>query len=209
MTEQFGAPYWDERYGSRTAVWSGRPNPQLVAETADLTPGKALDVGCGEGGDALWLASNGWQVTGVDFSAAGLRRAADQAGPLGLAERIQWVRADLTDWTPAEQFDLISAQFMHLPAAQREALFARLADAVTPGGTLLIVGHHPSDLKTTLARPIPLDRFFTAEEIADSLDPAQWDVLAADARPRSTQDGEGREITINDAVLFARRKTAG
>jgi SAM-dependent methyltransferase len=209
MSGQFDEAFWDERYRSHTAVWSGRPNPQLVTETADLAPGAALDVGSGEGADALWLASRGWQVTAVDFSTTALQRGAAHAEALGadVIERIHWVHADLTSWAPAEgRFDLVSAQFMHLPAAQREALFRRLAVSVTPGGTLLIVGHHPSDLQTTMPRPMVPDLFFTAEEIAESLDPGQWDVLVADAKPRPATNPEGQEITIHDAVLRARKR---
>jgi SAM-dependent methyltransferase len=209
VPDQFDEAFWDERYRSHTAVWSGRPNPQLVTETADLIPGAALDVGSGEGADALWLASRGWQVAAVDFSTTALQRAAAHAEAVGasVTGRIHWVHADLTSWPPTERhFDLVSAQFMQLPAQPREALFRRLAASVTPGGTLLIVGHHPSDLQTSMPRPMMLDLFFTAEEIADSLDPEQWDVLVADTRPRSASDPEGQEITIHDAVLRARKR---
>ncbi len=208
MTE-FGEQAWDERYRSHPAVWSGRPNPQLVTETAGLTPGTALDAGSGEGADALWLAERGWQVTAVDFSATALKRSAARATALGadIAGRTRWVHADLTEWAPADgKFDLVSAQFMHLPPAPRQALFTRLAAAVAPGGTLLIVGHHPGDLQTTMHRPHRPDMFFTAEDIARSLDPGQWDVVTADARPRAATDPEGHDVTIHDAVLRARRR---
>ncbi|MCW2912777.1 MAG: SAM-dependent methyltransferase [Actinomycetia bacterium] len=205
----FDEQFWEERYRSHAAVWSGRPNPQLVAEASHLTAGAALDVGSGEGADVLWLAARGWQVTAVDFSTIALQRGGAHADALGadVAGRIRWVHADLTTWAPTEgHFDLVSAQFMHLPTAPRQALFARLATAVAPGGTLLIVGHHPSDLQTTMPRPPMPDLFFTAEEVADSLDPDQWDVLVADARPRPASDAEGLEITIHDAVLRARKR---
>lgn len=136
-------------------MWSGRPNPQLVAEAAELAPGRALDVGCGEGADAVWLAQRGWQVTAVDIADTALRRAAGHAAEAGadVADRITWTRADLREQPPAEgRYDLVSAQFMHLPGDTRRPLFARLAAAVTPGGTLLIVGHHPSDLRTSAHR---------------------------------------------------------
>ncbi|MEU6997888.1 class I SAM-dependent methyltransferase [Nonomuraea sp. NPDC046570] len=201
--------FWEERYRSRDAVWSGRPNPQLVAETSQLTAGVALDVGSGEGADAIWLASRGWQVTAVDFSTTALRRGAAHADALGgeVAGRISWTQADLTVWEPAEgHFDLVSSQFMHLEEGPRRELFARLAAAVAPGGTLLIVGHHPYDLQTTVPRPQEPDLYFTADEVALSLDPDRWDVLVADARPRSARDPEDREITIHDAVLRARKR---
>jgi SAM-dependent methyltransferase len=205
----FDEQFWEERYRAHAAVWSGRPNLQLVAETTELTPGAALDVGSGEGADAIWLASRGWQVTAVDFSTTALQRGAVHADALGadVAGRIRWVHADLTTWAPTEgAFDLVSAQFLHLPAAQRQVLFAKLATMVAPGGSLLIVGHHPSDLQTTMPRPPIPDLFFTAEQIGDSLDPDQWDVLVADARPRPASDPDGQEITIHDAVLRARKR---
>ncbi|GAA0398772.1 hypothetical protein Acor_33970 [Acrocarpospora corrugata] len=171
----FDEQSWEERYRSHTAVWSGRPNPQLVAEASDLPVGTALDVGCGEGADALWLASRGWRVTAVDFSTTALGRAAAHAETFGadVAERLRWLHADVTTWADRHQFDLVSAHFMHLPTAPREALFARMAALVAPGGTLLIVGHHPSDMQTPMPRPQIPEMFFTAEEVATSLDPNQ------------------------------------
>ncbi|GAA4632277.1 class I SAM-dependent methyltransferase [Actinoallomurus vinaceus] len=208
MSEEFDQRYWEDRYRGRTAVWSGRPNAQLVAEAGDLTPGTALDAGCGEGADAVWLAARGWRVTAVDFAITALSRAREHTENLvdGIADRIDWVPADLTDWTPAtERFDLVSAHYMHFPAAPREALFRRLAAAVAPGGTLLIVGHHPSDLQT-IQRPFGSERFFTAEEVAADLDPDRWDVVVAEARPRPATGDDGQEVTIHDAVLRARRR---
>jgi SAM-dependent methyltransferase len=205
----FDEQSWEERYRSRTTVWSGQPNLQLVAETTGLDPGTALDIGSGEGADAIWLASRGWRVTAVDFATTALQRAAAhaQAGGAEVAGRIDWVHADLTTWAPVnQQFDLVSAQFMHLPAAPRQELFARLAAGVAAGGTLLIVGHHPSDMQTTVPRPPMPELFYTAEEAGVSLAPGQWDILVAEARPRRTSDPEGREVTIHDAVLRARRR---
>ncbi|WP_431975270.1 FAD-dependent oxidoreductase [Micromonospora haikouensis] len=200
---------WEERYRARPAVWSGRPNPQLVAEVAGLPAGRALDVGCGEGADAGWLAGRGWRVTAVDISATALERAAAHAAAAGpeVADRIEWRHADLRVTPPAEgAYDLVSAQFMHLPGAARRELFARLAAAVAPGGTLLIVGHHPRDLRTTAHRMHFPDAMYTAEEVASALDPAAWQVLATETRARATVDPEGREVTIHDAVLVARRR---
>lgn len=199
---------WEERYRAHTSVWSGRPNPQLVTEASELPAGRALDVGCGEGADALWLASGGWQVMAVDFATTALRRGAEHAEALGAetAARVDWVHTNLTAWEPPrEHFDLVSAQFMHLPRQDRQALFARLADAVAPGGTLLIVGHHPSDLETTVRRPRDPGLLYTAEEVAADLDSSVWDALATDVRPRAATDAEGQQVTIHDAVLLAHK----
>src|SRR5687768_15357895 len=112
MSEMFGAEFWDERYRSSDKVWSGNPNPRLVAVASELTPGTALDVGCGEGADAIWLAQRGWSVTGVDISAVALERAQNAAG----SHAITWKQANILEWTPDPgDYDLISAQFMHLP----------------------------------------------------------------------------------------------
>lgn len=149
VTIQFSREYWDDRYRSADQLWSGQPNPQLVAQTADVTPGDALDVGCGEGADSIWLASRGWTVTAVDISSVALDRAAAHAAARGekIARRISWRQGDLLSWDPgSQQFDLVSAQFMYLPEAGLRSLHRRLAAAVRPGGTLLIVLHHPDSM---------------------------------------------------------------
>jgi SAM-dependent methyltransferase len=197
---EFDEKFWEERYSSHTKVWSGRPNLPIVAETTDLTPGTALDAASGEGADAVWLASRGWKVTAVDFSATALERGAAHNGD------IRWIQADLTSWQPGETFDLVTSHYMHPPGVQRDAVFAKLAGMVAPGGTLLIVGHHPSDMHTTAHRPDLPDLYFTAEQVADLLDPGSWEILVTDARPRVAKDPAGEEVTIQDAVLKARKR---
>lgn len=199
--------FWDERYLSAPSLWSGRPNPHLVAETVDLTPGSALDAGTGEGADAIWLAENGWRVTAVDLSTVALERGRKQADSLGtsIAEKIKWLHADLTQWEPpASSFDLVSVQFIQMLTVERLPIYQRLADAVSPNGVLLIVGHHPSDLDTTAKRPPNRDLLFTADELADELGEG-WNILAKDARPRTTPDSNDESITVLDSVLVARR----
>jgi thioredoxin reductase/SAM-dependent methyltransferase len=198
----FDQQSWEERYRAHPAIWSGRPNPQLVDEVSDLPPGSALDAGCGEGADALWLAGRGWQVTAADFATTALERAAAHAEAAGL--KVDWVHADLTSWIPPARFDLVSSHYLHVPGDERNAAFARLANAVAPGGTLLIVGHHESDLHTSMQRPNIPGMFFTAEEVAASLGDG-WEIQVAVARPRTSVDPEGREVTIRDAILRARR----
>lgn len=200
--------FWDERYRSSSALWSGRPNPQLVSEAAGLDPGTALDVGSGEGADAIWLAGRGWQVTALDVSAVALERGAAHARQVSadVARRISWLHADLTSWAPAAQsYDLVSAQFMHLPRAQRELLHCRLAESVAPGGTLLVVGHHPSDMQGSIPRPQLPELYFTAAEVVASLDPSQWVIVVDEARQRTVPDPDGHPATVRDAVLRAKR----
>jgi thioredoxin reductase/SAM-dependent methyltransferase len=205
----FTEEFWDERYRSAGRIWSGGANPHLVTTAIDLAPATALDVGSGEGADAIWLASRGWRVTGIDVSGVALGRAAERAAEAGaeVADRISWQRADVLSWDPAPQrFDLVSAQFMHLPRPALQALHRRLAAAVRPGGTLLIVGHHPSDLETSMGRPHLPELMFTADQIAASLDPGHWQVIDVAAPERQAVDPDGRSITIRDAVLRAVRR---
>jgi 2-polyprenyl-3-methyl-5-hydroxy-6-metoxy-1,4-benzoquinol methylase len=201
--------FWDARYGSADQIWSGNPNQRLVEQVTELSPGNALEVGCGEGADAIWLAARGWQVTGVDVSTVALERAARQAARIGaeVAARTTWQQVDILSWTPpARQFDLVTSHFIHVASADREALHRRLAKGVRPGGTLLIVGHHPSDLETRVGRWRMQDFLFTAEQVAAVLDPAEWEILVCDAPARDATDPEGQPITIHDAVLKARRR---
>ncbi len=208
VSEMFTAGFWDARYGTADRIWSGNPNPLLVEHVADLAPGEALDVGAGEGADAIWLASQGWQVTGIDISTVALARAATQAAAVGedVAARITWQMADVLTWDPApRQFDLISVQFMHLPRADLHVLHRRLAGAVRPRGTLLVVSHHPSDLDTVIRRPRLPDLFATAEQMAEALEAADWDIVTA-APGREVTDPDGNVVTIHDAVLRATRR---
>jgi 2-polyprenyl-3-methyl-5-hydroxy-6-metoxy-1,4-benzoquinol methylase len=208
VSEVFGKAFWEERYRGHTPPCSRRPNPQLVAEAGHLAPGTALDAGCGEGADAIWLASRGWRVTAVDFAATALRRAREHADTLGVdvMSRIDWVQADLTSWTPTEEhFDLVSAHYIH-PAGSHEALVRRLAASVAPGGTLLVVGHQPSDQQTSSSHASAPEAHVTAEEVAASLDADRWDIAVAEGRTRSATGHDGHEITIRDAVLRARKR---
>jgi SAM-dependent methyltransferase len=204
---QFTQEFWDDRYRSAGRLWSGQPNPQLVAQAAGLAPGQALDAGCGEGADAIWLASRGWTVTAVDVSAVALERAAAHAAAQGdeIAGRIAWRREDLLTWDPgSRRFDLVSAQFMHLPDA--DSRHARLAAAVRPGGTLLIVAHHPDDARVNVGRPGHVHRFPSAAQLAAALDPGDWEILVATAVGRSATDLDGQPVTVQDTVLRARRR---
>ena len=202
--DHFEQASWDERYGGEGRTWSGRPNAVLVAEASGLTPGRAVDLGCGEGGDAIWLAERGWQVSAIDFSEAGLRKAAEHAVERGVADRIEFRQADLRSWTAeGEQWDLVTSCFLHLLDHGMVRATTAMADAVAPGGTLLVAGHHPDDEHTGLRWSMP-GVMFTAEELLPAVDPDAFDVRA-EARQRSeTRDGETHVVT--DAVLVARRR---
>ncbi|RBY83049.1 SAM-dependent methyltransferase [Geodermatophilus sp. TF02-6] len=199
--------WWDERYRSAPQLFSGSANAVLVAEVADLSPGRALDAGAGEGGDALWLAERGWQVTALDLSPVALGRGARAAEQRGLAERIEWRQADLTaEPPPATAYDLVTSSFLHPAAGVREEVLAGLAAAVVPGGTLLVVAHDPSDLARGIREHARPEYFAPAEELARLLDPAEWEVQVAEARLRTARGHEGDVQEVADAVLRARRR---
>ena len=208
-SDPFSREAWDERYRSKDALWSRNPNPHLVAQASELPPGHALDVGAGEGADAIWLASRGWHVIALDLSAVALERAsahADQAGA-DIAGRIDWVHEDVTAWDPGPgRYDLVSVQYVHLPPARRQAMLKHLASAVAPGGSLLMVCHHPSDLQTTVPRPNMPELFFTGDDIAAELDPGEWAIITNAAPGRTVTDPEGHEVTVHDTVLRAMRR---
>jgi len=193
-----GEQAWDERYRSKPAIWSGNPNPVLVAEASGLQPGTALDAGAGEGGDAFWLAARGWQVTAADISGVAIERAASRAGERGLA--ITWLHANLAKVPAPATYDLVTTHYLHIPKSEQQSLFRHLAAAVAPGGTLLVVGHDPSDMP----RPELAEFGWMAQEAAAALGEG-WTIEAVGARPRQAAGPEGDPITISDAILRARR----
>ena len=209
MSDMFSEAAWNERYQSRPSLWSGKPNPNLVSETAGLNAGTALDAGAGEGADAIWLAERGWRVVALDVSTVALQRAAAHAAERGpeIADRVEWRQADLRFWNPGtEGFDLVAAHYLQLPTALRAEVFGRLAAAVAPGGTLLIVGHHPSDLQTTVPRPPMPELFYTGDDIAALLDLDDWKIVTNDAPGRAVTDPDGNPVTIHDTVFRATRR---
>lgn len=201
------AAFWDDRYGASEQLWSGHVNAAVAEIAASLTPGTALDVGCGEGGDAIWLAENGWQTTGTDVSRVALARAQARAEAVGVADRTRWEQHDLLQWTPPVRgYDLVLAAFMHLPSRERKVVYARLAAAVAPGGSFLVAAHHPSD-QGVVPRPDQPDLFFSEQDLVDALDPQEWDILVAQARPRSTSHPQtGEPVVVHDTVMHARRR---
>jgi SAM-dependent methyltransferase len=206
-TIEFTQEFWDNRYQTADKLWSGQPNPQFVVQVEDLAPGEALEAACGEGADAIWLARRGWTVTAVDVSAVALERGAGAAAATGgdVARRITWQREDLLTWVPPpDRYDLVSAQFMHFPKNDLEAMHRRLAAAVRPGGTLLMIAHHPDDVHAM--RNGHPDLFWYAEEVAASLDPGQWEVRVAEAAGRSAHDHDGEPVMVRDTVLRAVRR---
>jgi 2-polyprenyl-3-methyl-5-hydroxy-6-metoxy-1,4-benzoquinol methylase len=206
-TSIFEPPAWDERYGGDGQIWSGEPNVQLVAEIADLPPGTALDVGCGEGGDVIWLARRGWTVTGADFSAAGLARAARLAAEAGVGERTDWWRVDARAFDAGgRRFDLVTSHYLHPPDGGMADVVRRLATAVAPGGHLLVVGHAPPPGSSDLGPHEPNARhraMFLAADLLPAL-PDDLEPLVVEQRPHH-RGRDGETVEIDDSVLLARR----
>ncbi len=203
-TPQPNAPaqFWEERYRTSERVWSGDPNPLLVRETSTLEPGGALDLGCGEGGDALWLASRGWRVTGVDISATALERAATRAAEAGLAEQVAFEQHELGVTFPEGSFDLVSAQFLQSPVAlDQDGVLKRAAEAVAPGGTLLVVMHAgwPSWMEE---HEYPFDAVFPTLQglLAMLALPRTWRVETLEVVERPSPSPDGKPGTRADNV---------
>jgi 2-polyprenyl-3-methyl-5-hydroxy-6-metoxy-1,4-benzoquinol methylase len=205
MADPFDAASWEARYRSRQVHGTPSVNPQLVAEAETLAPGTALDAGCGEGANAVWLAARGWSVTAADVSPTALARARKHADCHGtdVARRVAWLQEDLTAWTlPRARFDLVTAFYVH-PAGSRSGLLERLADAVAPGGTLIVVDHDPSDEHAHVHA--------SAGELRAALAADSWDVEVAETRPRTETGqehghGHGHGLTFRDVVLRTRRR---
>ena len=211
MSTEFDATYWEDRYRHHAAAAHG-PSPQLVDEVRDLRPSTALEAGCGEGANAMWLAELGWSVTAVDISPSALARARRQAAtlPENVAARIVWVEADLASWLPGPgAFDLVSSHYVH-PAAGWHDLVARLAAAVTPGGTLLVVDHDhaadPTHAHDHTHAAAHTDVQVAPDELAGALPGDEWVVEIAESRTRRGGPGEGGAV-LRDAVLRARRRS--
>lgn len=201
----FEPPSWEERYSGAEKIWSGSPNAQLVAEVSGLTPGTALDVGCGEGGDVIWLAERGWRVTGADFAANGLARAARHAGEAGVADRTDWWQVDARTFAAdGRSYDLVTAFFLHPPDGAMVEVTRRLCEAVAAGGHLLVVGHAPSAVFTQLTAS-QRDAMFVAADLLPAL-PAGFEPVVVEQRPR-TMTREGETVDVHDSTLLARRTT--
>lgn len=204
------AEFWEHRYRTERReagrVWSGRVNAAVAQEVDGLLAGRALDLGCGEGADAVWLAERGWRVTGVDISATALSVAEAAAAEAGVTDRVEWVRTDLADWRPEGEFDLVTASFLHSPVElDRERILRRAAAAVAPGGTLLVVGHAAFPPGSAHghgdAPPLP-----SAEEVLAALElPDGWRVETCEQRDRVATGRDGHPVTLVDSVLRVRR----
>lgn len=220
-----GAPaadYWEGQYASSDRRWTGRVNATMADVVSRLPVGDALDLGAGEGGDAVWLAEQGWQVTAVDISPTAVARGAEGAAARDVADRITWIAHDLSTWATEETFDLVTATFFHSNAdLPRTEILRRAAGRVRIGGHLLIVSHvfeSEEDIPPWAGRnhsdshDDPAHVLLTPpEEVAElALDAARWDVVMEEIRSREATgpDGEQRATVKDGIVLFAHRRSS-
>ncbi|MEU3549754.1 class I SAM-dependent methyltransferase [Streptomyces longwoodensis] len=194
---------WDNRYAERQQLWSGRPNGALVAEAAGLAPGRVLDVGCGEGADALWLARGGWDVTALDVSGVALDRAAGHARDAGLS--VRWVHAGLAEAAlPPASFDLVCAQYPALLRTPDAVAERALLAAVAPGGVLLFVHHAGMDTRQAHDGDFDPADYVWPSTVAALLDD-DWSVEVDERRPRDLPPGGAGAHHTDDLVLRVRR----
>jgi len=196
---------WDERYSTEELVWHAEPNASLVEEVgrAGLLPGRALDLACGEGRNSLWLAAQGWQVTGVDFSRVAIAKAKQLAAQRSI--EVDFLVADVVDWVPpAQAFDLVVVMYLHLEALGRRRSLRLAAGAVAKGGTLLVVGHDSANLAEGVGGPQSPALLFSPEDLVADLDGLGLSVVRAAKvlRPVATDEGQRNAV---DALLRATR----
>jgi 2-polyprenyl-3-methyl-5-hydroxy-6-metoxy-1,4-benzoquinol methylase len=173
---------WNDKYAASGFLWSTEPNRFLVAEVASLAPGRALDLACGEGRHAVWLAQQGWQVTAVDFSKVALAKAERLARSRRV--EVEWIAADLLEYEPAGPFDFVVVLYLQLPADERRLVLRRAADALGPGGTLLVCGHDLTNLTKGHGGPTRAEVLFTPDDIVEDLAP-----LTVERAERVARDG--------------------
>ncbi|HZQ66114.1 MAG TPA: class I SAM-dependent methyltransferase [Gaiellaceae bacterium] len=192
---------WNRKHGEAGLLFGADPNRFLVAEAESLPPRRALDVACGAGRNAVWLATQGWTVTGVDFSDVALANARRLAAERGV--EVEWVQADVRQWSPdADEFDLVVVLYLQLPADERRRALRNATAALAPGGTLLVVGHHAENLRDGWGGPKDPWVLFTPEEIAADLAGLEIEKAERVLRPVEDEDGEHDAI---DALVRARR----
>ncbi len=181
---------WDRRYAGSELLWTAQPNRFLVAEVSDLPPGRALDLACGEGRNAVWLAEQGWNVTGVDFSGAALGKAGALAEARGVCA--EWVQADLADYEPERAaYDLVVILYLQLPAHERRPILRRAGAAVAPGGVLLVIAHDRSNLEHGWGGPQDPVVLYTAGDVTADLVEEDFEIERAETVDRPVEtDGE-------------------
>lgn len=221
MTHAFDKAYWEQRYaaGGSGASSAPLPNPYLVRESEHLSPGTALDAGCGHGAEAMYLEARGWRVTAVDIAGQAINEARRRSAAAGLD--VRWLEADLTSWSPDERFDLVTTHYAH-PAMPQLDFYRRIAGWVAPGGSLLIVAHAPHPEHGEHAEhhrpgtpaslgeqggppPHAMVRLLDLLDLLSALDPDHWNIVSAEETSHTVPHGHG-ETVLHDAVVRASRR---
>ena len=193
---------WDRKYAASGLLWSGEPNRRFASEAADLPPGRALDLACGEGRNAVWLAGRGWNVAGVDFSEVAIAKARELAAREGV--EVDFVCADLLEYEPDHHaYDLVVVLYLQVPAEERRLVLERAASAVAPGGTLILVGHHLANIDEGVGGPSDPAVLYTPDDIVSELPE-----LVIERAERVLRDVEGEDRPAVDVLVRARRARA-
>ncbi len=192
---------WNQRWEERGHHYQGGPSGVLTAELASMPPARALDLACGGGRNAIWLAKHGWRVTAVDFSDTALDLARKLAAERGV--EVEWVGADVREYEPEPgAFDLVLVCYLHVPAAERRAVLARAASALAPGGTLVVLGHDLANLGTGAPGPSNPSVLYTAGDLTTELDGLDVEKAEQIVRRVETESGEADAV---DTLVLARR----
>jgi SAM-dependent methyltransferase len=203
MASAMDSASWDRRYEGSELVWTAEPNRFLVSETEALAPGRAIDLACGEGRNAIWLAERGWQAVGADFSEVGLQKARELANARGV--HVDWVAADLLDYRPDPRaFDLVLVFYLQVSAAERRPILQAAAEAVAPGGTFLLVAHDSTNLQHGHGGPQDPAVVYAAHEVVTDIEGRGLQIERAERVERPVQTPDGERIAL-DALVRARR----
>jgi len=191
---------WDQRYSTSELIWTGRANQFVEAHLADLEPGTAVDLGAGEGRNAVWLASRGWAVTAVDFSQVGLDKAQQLASEHGVD--IDTIHADAATWQPDDAVDLVVLSYLQLPADQQRTVLEHAATWLAPGGTLFVIAHDRSNVDRGYGGPPSADVCYTVDDTVAALD--GLDVMIADVAERHVETADGTKVALDTLVIAQR-----
>lgn len=200
------AASWDERYSQADLVWTARPNVFAVDILSEVPPGDAIDLAAGEGRHAVWLATLGWNVTAVDFSAAGLTRAEQWAAAEGVAERMTTVVADVTEYQPApSSTDLLLLAYLQLPTEQRRQAIRNTVPAVRPGGLVVVIAHDSSNLTHGTGGPPSPEMLYSPADVEKDLADCDgsWVIMRSEVAKRAVADAPRPAL---DAVVVALRQ---
>ena len=187
------ADAWDERYAASDLIWSATPNQFVAEELSELSPGRAVDVAAGEGRNALWLASLGWQVTALDFSRVALDKGRRIAERQELSGSLEWEHADATVWHAEASYDLAVVAYLQLPAEERRAAHRNAFESLVVGGTFLLVAHDATNLLRGTGGPQDPDFLMTADDVLADLGGLSYDVIRAERVERIVEPGHGGE----------------